>query len=133
MNIYSRVCIENNQFLIFQLWSVVFMLRAWRHDIIHKKGKMAHFLAYPTYVAIETNAHSLINFYINLRDNDNLELFRYIPFMQSQSCENVFRDYRSMTTTGHTEINFNLLDVLYKTRRINEIERLEQRLQEASK
>lgn len=108
--------------------------RAWRWSILKDSDRsMDNFITYQTYISVEINAHSFINFYRSLRNKNRLDLFAFLPLLQSQPCEDIFRVFRSLTTLNWTDINFNILEILYRTRRVNEMSNLEERLGKASK
>lgn len=52
-------------------------------------------------------------------------LLSFLPKLNSQPCEQVFRYWRAMAPTGSTAINFNMRELCYMARRVNEISRLE--------
>lgn len=115
---------------IKKIWIVCLSLRGWRQHIKKdQKRKMKEFIALPTYIAIEINAHHLINFYRHLRETQRLELFKYLHLLSSQICEDFFRKLRSMNTFHWTCINMSMLDVCYKIKRINAIYELEKNLE----
>lgn len=94
---------------------------------------MAEFISGPTYACIEINCHSLINFYRILRDNNQLNIFKFLQKCSSQPCEELFRRFRSMTTLNWTSINMSILEVCQKTKRINIMCKLEKSLSSESK
>ncbi|KAJ1528140.1 hypothetical protein ONE63_008054 [Megalurothrips usitatus] len=103
---------------IYLLWRSVFFLRLWRQWLLAEKiGLKDHFITYATYICIELNAHALIKLSRQLRDAGNPELF--LPHLfASQACESFFRWARAMTTTQATVVNFDILDLLRRLRKI---------------
>jgi hypothetical protein len=104
---------------IYGIWYAVFITRIWRHHLtkINEKNRLDLFLSYNLYSCIELNAHALINLIIKLRYSNQLQLFQPTLF-NSQVCESFFRRLRSMSTTSSTVVNFTLLDVSHKIKRI---------------
>lgn len=94
---------------------------------------MDEFVTLPSYISLEINAHNLLNLYTLLRDKDRLDLVQHIPKMTSQGCENVFRLFRSQTTHGWTNINFTLMEVCQKAKRVNAIAQTEHFLKDLCK
>lgn len=118
---------------LLQLWQSVFLLRIWRNWIseIDKKNKkdktiskpellynlQNNFISSNAYECIELNAHSLLQLIVKFRNQKNERLF--LPFLfNSQTCEKTFRQLRSMGTMNYTKVNFTLLELLHKFKRI---------------
>lgn len=104
---------------IYKLWYTVFFLRLWKmHLIESKEYSLKNFITYNLYACIELNAHSLVSLLIHFRENDDSDSF--LPWMfSSQSCESFFRCMRSMTSTFSTVVNFNVLEILHRLKRID--------------
>lgn len=103
---------------IRKAWFVVFFCRAWRESVRLKQTTTIKndFITSNAYACIEINAHNLIKFLIRCRQNNKPECF--LPHLaNSQTCESLFRYYRSMGSTNFTKINFNVFEMLHKTRR----------------
>ncbi|KAK3908792.1 Cell adhesion molecule 2 [Frankliniella fusca] len=66
----------------------------------------------------QLNAHALIQSVILNREHETPHLFR--PWLySSQPCESLFRMFRGMSTTFNTVVNFSMLDMIYRLRRID--------------
>lgn len=104
---------------IYYIWHVVFIMRIWRYWLFkHKEYNLHNFVTSNSYMCVEINAHSLINAAIAMKEENRDQLF-LTCFMQSQECENFYRLLRSSTSTYSTMVNFSLLDVLYRIKRVN--------------
>lgn len=104
---------------IYKLWYAVFFLRLWKIHLIHSEEySLKNFITYNLYACIELNAHTLVALLIHFRERDDSKSF--IPWVfSSQSCESFFRCMRSMTSTFSTVVNFNVLEILHRLRRID--------------
>lgn len=103
---------------IFKIWTAAFFFRAWRSIILRNKNyKLVNFITTNAYLCIEINAHSIINIIVNLREMKCPEFFLPTLF-NSQTCENFFRITRSMTSTNCTMVNFSMLEVLHRLKRL---------------
>lgn len=100
------------------IWHVIFFLRIWRAWIKDSADyKIKNFVTYNAYASTELNGHSIINMIIKLKKEGCEDLF--LPNLcQSQTCEAFFRSARSLTTVYSTVINFSVLDLLHKAKRI---------------
>lgn len=119
-NVYSSYLDENFEPLerVYSLWYVIFFLRIWRLWLTeHKTLSLKNFITYNTYACIEINGHSLINTIIKLRNSGEDNQFVTV-LMGSQTCEEFFRSLRSLSSTQWTSINFTLLEMLHKIKRI---------------
>ncbi|XP_077281029.1 uncharacterized protein LOC143907863 isoform X2 [Temnothorax americanus] len=103
---------------ISAIWKSVFFLRIWKRWLQENGYSTSkNFLTTYTYLCIELNAHALVAVIRRLRKEGRPELF--LPWIfSSQSCEGFFRAMRSFTTVFSTVVNFDMLDLLYKIRRI---------------
>jgi hypothetical protein len=101
---------------IRRIWYSAFFLRGWRMWVSKTTSvKMENFVTPNAYNCIELNAHSMIILIIKLADDPSSCL---IPICNSQHCESYFRFLRSMTSTLCTVVNFTMLDVLNRLRRV---------------
>lgn len=84
----------------YKIWYSVFMLRIWRTFVVSKKNLLLknNFLGSNCYTCIEINAHSLVKCLIQLNNINKPHLFMPFKF-ESQACESLFRQIRSLTTT----------------------------------
>lgn len=100
---------------IFNIWYVIFVLRAWRHWIFKQKYTDKYFITSNTYTGIELNGHALVILIEKLKNN----MEEFLPWLfSSQPCRKIFRQTRSMTTTFSTIANFSMLDILRRLSRI---------------
>lgn len=103
---------------VYSLWYTIFFLRIWKIWLVqHPKLGIHNFITYNAYSCIELNGHSLINIIASLAAAGEDEQF-ITTLMGSQTCEERFRRLRSLTTTNWTAINFSLLEMLHKIKRI---------------
>ncbi|GAB0086470.1 Peptidase S1, PA clan [Sergentomyia squamirostris] len=115
-----------------QLWYLVFFCREWMGHCKENDINLDHFITTNTYACIEINAHSFVNL-LRFCNANNLSHLLIPPILSSQTCESFFRHARSMSTTRSTVINFNMLEFLYKTRRIELAVDLHRRITEEGK
>lgn len=91
---------------IRKIWYSLFLIRIWREFILHRKNSTLkdNFLSQNCYVCIEINAHSLVKCILYLKKENKPELF--LPYLfESQPCEAIFRQLRSMSTANSTVTN----------------------------
>lgn len=116
---------------IYSAWYVAMFCRLWKEylnlaaTLGSKEGELKlsvsiNFISSNLHTCIEINAHNLILFHNWCRDMQRPELF-LLPNAGSQPCESTFRSYRSMTSTFSTIINFDVLDLLRKAKRLNKM------------
>lgn len=101
------------------LWRGVFFLRFWRRYIDSSRTYTLseNFLTSNIYMCVEINAKCLIRMMKLFRDRNTPEMFLPTLF-DSQTCERIFRLFRSMSTTQYTKINFSLLELIHTIGRI---------------
>ncbi|XP_030753635.1 uncharacterized protein LOC115880545 [Sitophilus oryzae] len=103
---------------IYLIWYATFFMRIWRSWL--KKNNQSiqkKFITSNTYTCIELNAHEIILAIEQLRQKQIPEAF--LPWLfSSQSCEKIFRETRSMSSTFSTVINYTLLELLRRLKRI---------------
>lgn len=101
---------------IFKMWRVTFFLRLWRQWLIEEDHELERcFITPQTYLCIELNAHAIVQAVVTMRSCP----CRMIPHLfSSQPCEKCFRAARSLTSTFATVVNFSLLQMLSRLRRI---------------
>lgn len=63
------------------------------------------------------NAHSIVRLMRIFRENDENHLF-FLFMFNSQTCEQAFRQFRSMTTLNWTRINFTVLELTHMISRL---------------
>lgn len=78
---------------------------------------LENFISTNAYTCVEINAHSLIKLIIKLRGINQPDLF--LPFLVgSQSRERSFCQLRSMTTSQSTVVNFSMLEMIARLKRV---------------
>lgn len=98
-----------------KIWYAVFLIRMWRNYVLSSKRftLKENFLTMNCYVCIELNAHSMIKCMLHLKKIDKPELF--MPFLyESQACENIFRQLRSLSTVYSTVTNCTLKEAIHR-------------------
>lgn len=124
---YLKLCAEITSSLIqddlepleriYRLWHATFVLRAWNLWLTENKLDAENFITSNTYKCIEINALNLILLTKKFRDEKIEEL--YMPSLfNSQPCEEIFRQFRSMGTVNFTKINFTLLELFHMVGRV---------------
>lgn len=88
----------------------MFFIRAWRWQCLNSDKSIQRCITSNAYWCLELNAHSLVQFLVNCRQNQGNEQF-LVQNISSQPCETAFRELRSMTTMNHTAVNFTMKDV----------------------
>lgn len=111
-----------------KIWYSLFLVRIWRNFILSSKQYTLkdNFLTVNCYSCIELNAHALINCMLYLQKIGKPELF--MPFLfESQPCENIFRQLRSLSSVYSTVTNCSVKDSMTRISKIqlqNEIIRI---------
>lgn len=103
-----------------KIWYALFLIRIWRTYILSSKRftLKENFLTMNCYICIELNAHSMIKCMLYLKKINKPELF--MPFLyESQACESIFRQLRSLSTVYSTVTNCTLKEAI---RRISSIQ-----------
>ena len=101
---------------------LIFFVRYWREWILlnEKHTLKQNFLTNNTYLCIELNAHALLTFLMNTRDNVNKNDIVFFPWLLgSLSCEKTFRSTRSMSTVFSSVLNFSILGLLCRLHHLN--------------
>lgn len=104
---------------LFRIYRSLFFLRIWREFIKNSRSYTLgdNFITYNTYMCVEINAKNLLHIMRVFRDRDAHDLFLPSLF-DSQTCERIFRTFRSMGTTNFTRINFCLLELIHMIGRV---------------
>jgi len=94
----------------------------WKYSILKNTNYNLknNFITSNTYACIELNARSLILLVKKFRDSSFcLRPYMFVPWrFSSQTCEELFRTTRSMTSTYSTVVNFSMNDILKRLTRI---------------
>lgn len=109
---------------IKRIWFSVFFFRIWRKWILTgtktstaKYSLKENWITLNAYACAEVNAHNIVHIMRKFRDDGDDNLF--LPFMfNSQTCEQAFRQFRSMTTMNWTKINFSVLELTHMISRL---------------
>lgn len=121
---------------IYLAWYSVFIFRGWRSWLMNSNTKnpneknskkmynlKENFISSNLYTCIELNAHALVKKILiddSCEDNfdcDRNEIF-FPNLLSSQPCESTFRQVRSFTSTFSTVVNFTMLDIIHKIKKI---------------
>lgn len=114
MNDFDMMPVER----IKRIWFTVFFLRIWRKWILSSKYSLTQNWITPNaYACVEVNAHSIVRLMRIFRQNNEDHLFLLFMF-NSQTCEQAFRQFRSMTTLNWTRINFTVLELTHMISRL---------------
>lgn len=108
------------------IWYATFFLRIWRSWIKESREftLFNNFISLNAYLCIELNAHALIKLIRKYRTDNSLNVdFTQFPtwLFSSQPCEQTFRATRSMSSTFSTIVNFSMMDILSRVRKIETI------------
>lgn len=137
LNSFMNVKITSSE-RISLLWSSVFFFRAWRSWInaceekitIEGKSKNYYnlkdnFISVNCYTCIELDAHALVKKVMaeeSDSDSDSEGSYSnhsFIPNLySSQPCESVFRQMRSITSTYSTVVSCNMLEMIFRMKKI---------------
>lgn len=104
---------------IEKIWFAVFVLRIWRDYVSSSKhlSIQKNFLTSYCYSCIELNAHGLVLVMLDLGNTNSHSSFQP-NLLESQPCEAMFRQLRSMSTVYSTVTNCTLREVLDRLNRI---------------
>lgn len=105
---------------IRKVWFAVFFIRIWRQFILVSKNfKLKdHFLTANCYICIELNAHSLVKCILHLRRINKPEWF--LPHLyESQPCEAIFRQFRSLSSVNSTVVNCTTKEAISRISKIH--------------
>lgn len=97
----------------------LFLMRIWRDYISdHKKYTLKdNFMTMNCYCCIEMNAHALVKLILYLKKINRPELF--LPnLFESQPCESIFRQFRSLTSVYSTVTNCTLKEACSRISKI---------------
>lgn len=111
---------------VYRIFNAVFFFRIWSSWLksSHAYKTDENLITSNCYKCIEINAMNLISLMKQFRDENAHS--RFLPTLfGSQTCENMFRHFRSMGTANFTKINFTMFEILNMTRHVeikNEID-----------
>jgi len=116
-------------------WTVVFICRLWwcwlnkssnsrklkkNETIIHRKDQInKYFITRPAYMSVELNAHNLLYLVFLVKQKQlPIQVLTNVHSFNSQGCESIFRDVRSLSGTFSTRINFTVKDFLQRSQKL---------------
>jgi hypothetical protein len=112
-------------------WCVVFVCRLWQAWLQHTnfvnisktatsktKNINKYFITKITYWSVEINAHVLLYLILLVQQNQLPKEALLIYLFNSQSCESMFRNTRSLSGAFSTIINFTVTDFLRRSRKL---------------
>lgn len=105
---------------IRKIWFSVFLIRIWRQSIVSSKNYKLkdHFLTANCYSCVELNAHSLVLCILHLKEINKPEWF--LPYLyESQPCEAIFRQFRSLTSVNSTVVNCTTKEAISRISKIH--------------
>jgi len=105
---------------LYHAYFAVSFVRRWKSDLDYDVNEN-NFVTSNIWTCMELNFASLLN--LVLKGQGDMVLI-----WNSQSCEELFRSLRSISSFGLTEINFNLLEGLEKINRVHKIQVLSHEL-----
>ncbi|CAF4578478.1 unnamed protein product [Rotaria socialis] len=113
-------------------WFIVFICRLWWAWIQHKifiptttstttkRNRKANFFITKTaYLSVELNAHNILYIVLLVKQKQLPKEALNIYLFNSQSCESMFRNARSLTGVYSTRINFTAADFLNRSNKIS--------------
>jgi len=91
-----------------------------------KKQINRFFITRPAYLSVELNAHNLLYLVLLVKQKHlPKQALNNIHLFNSQACESLFRDARSLTGTFSTKVNFSVKNFLRRSQKIIDIEWIE--------
>lgn len=106
---------------IYKIWYSTIFCRIWRYWLLNNGGKLQeNFITLNTYTCIELNAHGIILILEKLRERSRTENMPQLQtwLYSSQACEIFFRETRAMSSMFSTVVNYTMLDMLRRLKRI---------------
>ncbi|CAF3173545.1 unnamed protein product [Rotaria socialis] len=113
-------------------WFIVFICRLWWAWIQHKifiptttstttkrNSKANFFITKTAYLSVELNAHNILYIVLLVKQKQLPKEALNIYLFNSQSCESMFRNARSLTGVYSTRINFTAADFLNRSNKIS--------------
>ena len=116
-------------------WCVVFFCRLWWAWLQHasfsnasettkRKTKYTHFITKTSYLSVEINAHMLVYVILLVKNNQLPKEALHIYLFNSQSCESMFRNARSLTRVYSTKVNFTVTDFLRRSQKLSVLNKI---------
>lgn len=113
-----------------RLWKEWIQIQRKTENFMHKNEEISlnNFLSSNTYACIEINALSIVKMLRKCIDLNRPDLF--MPtLMSSQACEEYFRRTRSMTSTFQTITEYDMLEILNRSKRSQALVNLSRKIQ----
>lgn len=104
---------------VYKIWYSMFIIRLWREFVNSKKNLSLknNFLSLNCYTCIELNAHSLLLSMVQFKKHNLQHLFLPTLF-NSQHCESLFRQMRSISSTFSTITNCTVKEMCQRISKI---------------
>lgn len=104
---------------VHKIWYSVFIIRLWREFVNSKKNLSLKkkFLSLNSYTCIELNAHGLLLSMVQFKKHNLSHLFLPTLF-NSQHCESLFRQIRSISSTFSTVTNCTVKEMCQRISKI---------------
>lgn len=104
---------------VYKAWYSVFIIRLWREFVVSKKNLSLkkNFLSLNCYTCIELNAHGLLLSIVQFKKQNSPHLFLPTLF-NSQHCESLFRQIRSISSTFSTVTNCTIKEMSQRISKI---------------
>ncbi|CAF1245709.1 unnamed protein product [Rotaria sordida] len=107
-------------------WCVVFVCRLWwawlqntNNVNISTENKNKNFITRTAYWSVEINAHMLLYLILLVKENQLPKEALHIYLFNSQSCESMFRNTRSLSGAFSTIVNFTVADFLGRSKKLS--------------
>ncbi|CAF1133516.1 unnamed protein product [Didymodactylos carnosus] len=118
-------------------WCIVFVCRMWWTWIQHKQftsttastttkrnNKEKFFITKTAYLSVELNAHNLLYMILLVKQRQLPKEALNVYLFNSQHCESMFRNTRSLSGTYSTILNFTVADFLRRSQKISVLNRI---------
>lgn len=104
---------------VYKIWYSVFVLRLWREFLNSKRNLSLkkNFLSLNCYTCVELNAHGLLVSMFQFKNQNSPHLFQPTLF-NSQHCESLFRQIRSISSTFSTVTNCTIKEISQRISKI---------------
>jgi hypothetical protein len=89
-----------------------------------RKSNANFFITKTAYLSVELNAHNLLYIILLVKQKKLPKEALNIYLFNSQSCESMFRNARSLSGTYSTIINFTVADFLNRSQKISILNRI---------
>ena len=111
-------------------WCVVFVCRLWwcwlektsksSKTTSERKTINKYFITRPAYISAELNAHNLLYLVLLVKQKHlPKQVMLNIHLFNSQACESLFRDARSLSSTFSTRVNFTVKNFIRRSQKLS--------------